>query len=417
MKIKILFIICLVLVFTGTLRAKTETFDIATFDAPEGWQRQTQQGVVIFTKVNNRNNSFCLIGVYASRQSSGNADTDFREEWNNLVVKAFNVTNKPVVNRTVQDGWHVIVGGARAQGDAGEYNVTLSVFSGYGRVTSVLISYNHDGYLKDIDHFFNNFDLAKAPAEQKTQNKPVIPATPAPSSQHIPESKGNFRGPGIVGVWIGSTAGKNTYEGYNAAMKKVEWRVFFNGNQFFQGLPIKGLYNLDINRSKQEELSGGYHGGYWGTYTLSGNGGTTRVTNNGFTDSVTVVNAEQIKIGRFDFYRCADVNGLRLDGAWTYNSNPNDPYFDEPGCRQIIFFTKGGQFTDKGIFVSDCGNPYQVPENAPGSGTYQVIDYTLILKYSDGRVVQRSFTGVVKGNPAVDSSLIFVQGQLWYKRR
>jgi hypothetical protein len=409
MKKKILCSICLVLVLIAA-ELNAETFDIATFIPPQGWQRQTQQGVVVFTKIDNKNNSFCLIGVYASRQSSGNADKDFKQEWNDLVVKPLGVNNEPSVNQSVQEGWHVIVGAARAQGESGEYYVTLSVFSGYGRVTSVIINYNHDNYLKDIDTFFNNFDLAKGPV--------TTPATTiAPSSQNISKSTASFRGSGIVGVWMGSTSGAITYEGYNAAKRKVEWRVFFNDNQYFQGLPLKGLYNLDINSSKQEEARGGYHGGYWGTYTLSGSSGTTRVNNNGFTDSITLVNANQIKVRGFDFYRCADVNGLRLDGAWTYNSNPNDPYFDEPGCRQIIFFTKAGQFTDKGIFVSDCRYPNQNPVDAPGSGTYQVADYTLILNYSDGRLVQRSFTGVVKGNPAVDNSLIFVQGQLWYKRK
>jgi hypothetical protein len=288
MKKKILYIICLVLVLIGTA-ANAETFDIATFIPPQGWQRQTQQGVVVFTKINNTNNTFCLIGVYASRQSAGSADKDFGQEWNDLVVKPLGVNNKPVVNQSAQAGWNVMVGAARAQGDSGEYYVTLSTFSGCGRVTSVLITYNHDNYLEDIDTFFNNFDLASGPAAQNNQNKSMASTTPAPSSQNIPKSTGIFRGPGIMGVWIGSTAGAITNEGYNAAMKKVEWRVFFNNNQFFQGLPVKGLYNLDINESKQEELRGGYHGGYWGTYTLSGNSGTTRVNNKGILPWTVVI--------------------------------------------------------------------------------------------------------------------------------
>lgn len=56
---------------------------------------------------------------------------------------------------------------------------------------------------------------------------------------------------------------------------------------------------------------------------------------------------------------------------------------------------ENGDFTDD-HFIDDYNNE---PALASGSGTYQIIDYTLILNYSDGREVQRCFFGFLNEDP------------------
>ena len=52
----------------------------------------------------------------------------------------------------------------------------------------------------------------------------------------------------------------------------------------------------------------------------------------------------------------------------------------------------------------------------PGSGSYDVRDFSLVLRFGDGRVARRSLTGIVRGDPRKDASAIFVVEQLWQKR-
>ena len=65
------------------------------------------------------------------------------------------------------------------------------------------------------------------------------------------------------------------------------------------------------------------------------------------------------------------------------------------GKTPLLSFTADGKFTDDGalkILYHDyvaCVNPC----NAPGSGTYDVKNYSIIFNYSDGRRVKLAFLG------------------------
>jgi len=235
-----------------------------------------------------------------------------------------------------------------------------------------------------------------------------------------------IRGKGAVGVWMGATAGGMTWRydaflgnhlEYDAVQRKVEWRVLFADGQLFRGMPVVGLAGLDPAASKREEAAGRFTGGQWGTWRMSGGRGAGAVPGSP-EEAFALDGDDRLRIdGRFDFVRAADVTGLALDGGYAGTSNPDDPYYDEPGCRQMVWFTRDGRFTDRGVFVSDCTRPNADPHDAPGAGRYEVRDFTLILRYADGRVVPRSLTGIPKGDPKRDAGQIFVGGNLWTRRR
>lgn len=238
-------------------------------------------------------------------------------------------------------------------------------------------------------------------------------AQPAPS----------FRGEAPVGVWIGSTAGKmrtNTGAGsplvYDAVARKVEWRVLFAGGLYFRGLPQGGLADLDVAASQREGASGRFIGGHWGRWSFAAGRGTGSVPGSP-DEPLALLGPDRLQVGgRFDFVRAADVTGLTLDGGYTGMTDPDDPYFAEPGCRQMIWFTRDGRFTDRGAFVSDCRRPQASPDDAPGAGRYQVRDFTLLLHHEDGRVARHALSGVVQVDPRADARMLFVDGQLWRRR-
>jgi len=68
---------------------QTETFDITTYIPPKDFKKDSKQGVATYTNVNTTTGGFCVIVMYASTASSGDAERDFKKEWKELVATPF----------------------------------------------------------------------------------------------------------------------------------------------------------------------------------------------------------------------------------------------------------------------------------------------------------------------------------------
>lgn len=394
--------------------AKNETFDIFTYKAPAGYEKDTSKdGMVTYTKI--KGNKFCMIGIYMSRQSSGNSQQDFDNEWNELVAKPFGIGDGNVIKEDKDSGWDIMLKADKAQTEGtGEFYVTLTSFSGHGRVSSVIINYNDESmFQKDIDNFFNNFDTVK----NFDKNQSVASNNTANA---IPVNGGgshNIKGGKVTGVWMGMTSGGSEYNiitkkfEYSIVRPEMAWRIFFSDGTYSQGIPFTGLYNLDIAQSQQDEKDNKPTGARWGRYTVSGN--TISVHHNTITNdkTITIINANQIKDHNDTFYKCESVDGLKLNGIWGWT--PTTALPQENTLTHAIQFSKNGQFTDYGMFAIDLNEPDMNPQDAPGSGTYQIRDFSLILNYSDGRVVQKSFAQYK--DVSSTKSIIYINGNDRYK--
>jgi hypothetical protein len=192
----------------------------------------------------------------------------------------------------------------------------------------------------------------------------------------------------------------------------MAWRVFLSDGTYSQGLPFRGLYNLNIAQSQQDERDNKPTGARWGDYTISGS--TISVHHNTITNdkTISIIGSNQIKDHNDTFYKCESVDGLKLNGIWGWTPSVPLPQ-DDDSLTHAIKFSKNGTFIDYGIFAINLNNPNANPDDAPGSGTYQTRDFSLILNYSDGRVVQKSFSiyKTVSSTP----SIIYIGGQDRYK--
>jgi len=111
-----------------------ETFDIATFQSPHGWQKQSKDGVLIFNTSNKQKNTYAMIMVYASGESSGNAKSDFESDWQQFIAVQLGVKNKPQLEPAKNvEGSESITGGAAFENEMGTSAVILNTFSGYGK--------------------------------------------------------------------------------------------------------------------------------------------------------------------------------------------------------------------------------------------------------------------------------------------
>jgi hypothetical protein len=102
------------------------------------------------------------------------------------------------------------------------------------------------------------------------------------------------------------------------------------------------------------------------------------------------------------FHRLPSVDGATFDGTYVMS--------EVNGKIPGITFTSGGRFTDDGALkvlyheYIECSNP----ATAPGSGTYEVRDYSVIFNYSDGRRIKLAFLGAgyTRGNPSPPTLLM-----------
>ena len=89
----------------------------------------------------------------------------------------------------------------------------------------------------------------------------------------------------------------------------------------------------------------------------------------------------------WQFYKLNIVEGAKFNGAYKMSES----YEIVP----LNSFTSDGRFTDQGILrtLVHEGTTCINEGYAPGSGTCEVKNYTVIFKYTDGRKIKIAFLG------------------------
>ena len=163
--------------------SQTETFDIATYKPPKDFKKDAKPGVVNFTNVNATTGGFCVISMYASIASTGDAEKDFEREWNTLVVTPYKAEANPKTEtQTNAEGWEVVTAAAPVKLDGSDIYVILTVASGFGKTMSIRTFLNDESYTAQIDAMFANMELDKTKTATVSNNKTVSPQTTSSST-------------------------------------------------------------------------------------------------------------------------------------------------------------------------------------------------------------------------------------------
>jgi hypothetical protein len=152
----------LLLVISVQSFSQTEKFDIATYTPPKDFKKEAKSGVVNYTNVNMAAGTFCVITMYASTASSGDAKKDFINEWNELVVTPYKAEANPQTEtETTDEGWNVVTAAAPVKLDGADVIIILTVASGYGKTMSIRTSLNDQSYTAQVDALFTSMELDK----------------------------------------------------------------------------------------------------------------------------------------------------------------------------------------------------------------------------------------------------------------
>jgi hypothetical protein len=158
-------VLCLTISIQGF--SQTETFDIVTFTPPKdpmgiGWKKDAKQGVVNYTNINTATGAFCVITLYASTASTGDAEKDFKREWKELVATPYKAEAYPTTEtQTTAEGWEVVTAAAPIKLDGNDLYIILTVASGFGKTLSIRTSLNDQSYTAQIDALFETMELDK----------------------------------------------------------------------------------------------------------------------------------------------------------------------------------------------------------------------------------------------------------------
>jgi hypothetical protein len=183
----------------------------------------------------------------------------------------------------------------------------------------------------------------------------------------------------IVGVWMVYT--QDLPLSTNLVFK---WRVFFENGKSLSNLPNAGLYNYNVNQEQNWSV---------GTYSFSNGNGTGRISQQSQYDEIyKITETNKLKIDDVDYYKCLPMNGKRINAAFTTFADPTDPDLQTLpiGQKPVITFFNDGLFLDEGVFNTYLFDGATDPiAGAPGYGTYELKDFSIILKYTDGTQRER----------------------------
>ena len=187
----IFLIFCILLFSVGISAQKTETFDIISFKAPNGWQKEVGKNAVQLGIDDAASGGTCLITMFKPLPGSGDSKVNFESAWESIVKEMVSVSGEPQMQPPMsENGWTAESGLAQYEADGRKGIVLLVTISGQDKMINILILTNTDKYQPEIGAFLESVDLPKikvTAVESKikpTEIKPTEITQPARKSDY-----------------------------------------------------------------------------------------------------------------------------------------------------------------------------------------------------------------------------------------
>jgi hypothetical protein len=372
-------------------------FGTVMYSAPGGWNVTKYPDGDILTPADLPKNEFLEIWVQSSLNFSGTMEQALQKSYDETAEKMqatkMNDVNGGNYNKQTAKisfrGWEYIrcSGGIHMGGGdyPPEYGLDLFVIKLNNRFERIAIiksrkncSYstyyptNRLNYYNDVENFLFSLQFPD-------WKEPVVKA-------------GTAKGDGIAGVWqgISMSVGMPKPGAELGAELKVKQLIFFSNGQAFFGtnFPTEGLDELNTWMRAENNRRD------WGTYTFSNGRGVLKLP---YADIPLRMESARLIItsNKTDhgFIKTNPVDGARFSG--TYALSSKNFLGEETGKTPIVSFAADGKFTDNGALKIlahesvDCLNAAK----DPGTGTYEVKNYSILFNYTDGRKIKIAFTG------------------------
>lgn len=389
-----------------------QKFNVYSFVLPSGFTSQEVQGSLVLTSPDGRL-SILMVPV---KNSTDDFYTAFGKEWEKFVSSRYSVLGFPNRKGTsFKDDWYMTTGQSKVSDGKQILWIQLRNFTKSEMMASMLFFAENENQQELISEFVKGVSLSyeEGGVKKSESAKQPVEVTKAVSSvKAFSETPGDFE------IWMKIRSGPfNNSEGFrfgsfsDLTKYRMGYKILFSdGNYTGDEIPDEGFITFSANSTDASKYT-------WGKYTRD----EKHVNLKSQFENLDLTFKSQDVLEEYNsvypYYRCKPVDGLKLNSSWSYiTDSEKDPYYDQPGCRQVIYFGNDGRFDDRGVFVGNCLYPNEVPEKAPGRGRYEIRKFTIILHYDDGRTKYNSFTGSLMNDPFVNNEVIYIGGKAFYKR-
>lgn len=399
-----LFLSVILLFFGIGVFAQKNNLDIISYTVPTGYELIKNDNVLTYYKEDKGTGAYCNFFIYKLTPGKGEIQQDFDFAWSNQVQKPFKVTGtanmQPVATLK---GWQFLMGTTKYADNGIATLAMLITFSGENNMQSICILSNSDKYKSDIESFIASVDVAREIAT--TGNKSVASSSNKTNTTIL--SSGNIK----YEVWECNCLNLETN---TQIITKLNTVVISPDGKYLTYMPTQGLNGVTPQNSNET--------GSWGNVMDKGN-------------MLSLVND---KYGKMELYKIdattrsrylnskssiykkvKSVDGLLFEGAYS----PELSYYNgktdiisrqiDPNKRPIIFLKKDGTYINEGIAFSNLtlGDDFAI-----GKGTYEIVNYSLILTTQTGRKLQVSFTPVLDADPtSVDNGGFIINNILFWR--
>jgi hypothetical protein len=232
MKKVLLATICLLSLTLSSFGQMSETFDISTFKAPKGWNKQAGENSIRFSIA--EKDDYCLVTLFRSLPGIGTPKQNFDAAWDTIVKETVTVSTAPQMSPSDNKGeWQVVGGFAPFEKDGTKGVALLYTASGYSRMVSALVLTNTQAYEPALTAFLESISF-KEP-------KGVITA-PSPGTTSDATA--------IVGTWGQNVGASMTYGDPVAAgmagYGKYQYTFNANGTYTFVSKTFRMAYEKII---------------------------------------------------------------------------------------------------------------------------------------------------------------------------
>lgn len=258
---KPIFLSYMFLMLSGAGIAQKETFDIVSYIAPAGWNKDAKDDYVSFSRIDGA--SWSQIAVYKSRQSSGNIEEDAQKDWQDIVLVGHTIEQESKTPPKSADGWQIMSRSGVWQYNGANVATVLTTYSNETICISVLWNGTAQPYMKNLKDFITSIAL-DANKVSTAQSNPAN--NEQQSGQKTGENKNttsSAANTSIVGLWVTNQAEDNGfmngYRMYTGGYMRKEYQFNANGTYLFR---IKQWL------TKAPDIIFSYESG---TYTVQGN--------------------------------------------------------------------------------------------------------------------------------------------------
>lgn len=170
---------CFLIIYSLTGYTQTkESFDLVSFEVPKGWKKATGNGSVNYSITHKE--QYAKLIVYKSIPGTGDLNTDFEKEWNDLVAVPYKTSAAPELTEdNLPNDWKIKSGTSAFSFNGSQSVVILMTAISKGNKISLVFLTNSDTYMGALETIGNSLQFKKAKAITgntiaTTNNQPKI---------------------------------------------------------------------------------------------------------------------------------------------------------------------------------------------------------------------------------------------------